>query len=276
MIHNNLKIFRKAIGISQRELGRRIKMSGQYIAKIEKGERTPTLETLKKIASALGVELLELLERPKFTSEIFFDKISKKNIFCNTMLTDCKLDNRDLKSALYNDPHYSINGSTYSLDDYYTVGLYLGFSKEFLEKRQNIDKDIKDALTSDEYYEYIKKLEISHDLWVNNYYQESTLNELFFEEPSFPELNSMLEKQSEQVCSEYYQSDTFSLCDINNYLHSTLNNILSFATNSNSLNYGLNDFSHEEVNELSNFIFISYKLKVNEILERHKTSNNIE
>lgn len=276
MIHDNLKIFRKSIGISQRELGRRIEMSGQYIAKIEKGERTPTIETLKKIASALGVELLELLERPKFTSEIFLDKISEKNLVCNTMLTDCKLDNRDLKSALYNDPNYSINGSTYSLDDYYTIGLYLGFSKDFLEKRRNIDADIRDALTPDELYEYTQKISVSYDLWANNYYQESNLNELSFEEPDFPEVNYMLEKYSEPICSEYSESDTFSLCDIDKYLHSTLINILSFATNSNALNYGLNDFSHEEIDELSNFIFISYKLKVNEILERHKTSNNIE
>lgn len=54
MLKDNIALLRNFINISQRELGRRIGMTGQYIAKIEKGERMPTPETIDKIASALS------------------------------------------------------------------------------------------------------------------------------------------------------------------------------------------------------------------------------
>ncbi|NRT88730.1 helix-turn-helix domain-containing protein [Clostridium beijerinckii] len=166
MIKDNLKIIRKAIGISQRELGRQIKMSGQYIAKIEKGERTPTIDTLSKIAGVLNVELSELLERPKFTSEIFLEKIDKKNIISNKMINECKLDASRLKSAL-------LNESSYIVDDYYNVGMYLGFSKGFLEKRKNIDLEIYKIIATDDYNNYINKISQKYDSWIMNLFSQN-------------------------------------------------------------------------------------------------------
>lgn len=40
------------------------------------------------------------------------------------------------------------------------------------------------------------------------------------------------------------------------------------ALNSTALNYNIDNFSENELEEISNFVFNSYKLKVNEILER--------
>lgn len=166
MIKDNLKIIRKAVGISQRELGRQIKMSGQYIAKIEKGERTPTIDTLSKIAAVLNVELNELLERPKFTSEIFLDEIDKRNVTVNKMITECKLDSSRLKSALLND-------SSYIIDDYYNVGMYLGFSKGFLEKRKHTDFEILKIISKEDYDKDINKISQKYDSWIINLYSQN-------------------------------------------------------------------------------------------------------
>jgi transcriptional regulator with XRE-family HTH domain len=56
-----LAAFRKRLGISQRELGRRAGLSGRYIGGIESGERQGTRETLAKISDALGRSLSELV-----------------------------------------------------------------------------------------------------------------------------------------------------------------------------------------------------------------------
>jgi len=166
LIKDNLRIIRKAIGISQRELGRQIKMSGQYIAKIEKGERTPTIDTLSKIAAVLNVELNELLERPKFTNEIFLDEIDKKNIMSNKMIAECKLDTSRLKSAL-------LNANSYILDDYYNVGMYLGFSKGFLEKRKNVDSELRKIISKEDYDKNINKISQKYDSWIINLYSQN-------------------------------------------------------------------------------------------------------
>lgn len=60
-ISEKIKEIRLKKGISQRELGRQIGMSGQMISKIESANTTPSLETLLKISTALGVELNDLV-----------------------------------------------------------------------------------------------------------------------------------------------------------------------------------------------------------------------
>ena len=49
---------REARGISQAELGRRIGSTQPAIARLEAGRVSPTLETLDRVAAALGMELL--------------------------------------------------------------------------------------------------------------------------------------------------------------------------------------------------------------------------
>lgn len=61
-IKENIKEKRERLGISQRELARRIEMSGQMISKIESGSTSPSIETLQLIANALEVSIKDLLE----------------------------------------------------------------------------------------------------------------------------------------------------------------------------------------------------------------------
>ena len=57
-IGNNIKKYRNKIGISQDVLSKKANLAFHTIAKIEAGAtRNPTINTVKKIADALGVSL---------------------------------------------------------------------------------------------------------------------------------------------------------------------------------------------------------------------------
>lgn len=58
--HNRIAEVRKARGLSQTELGRRIGKSEPTINRYERGNRKPTREVLNDIAEALGVPLKAL------------------------------------------------------------------------------------------------------------------------------------------------------------------------------------------------------------------------
>lgn len=74
MISENIKNARKKAGISQRELGRRIAKTGQYISYLEKTNHSnPSLAVLTDIAKALGIPLTEIIEN----SETLTNKLIK-------------------------------------------------------------------------------------------------------------------------------------------------------------------------------------------------------
>jgi transcriptional regulator with XRE-family HTH domain len=57
-----LKQIREAKGLSQLDLAKRAKISQGYLSDLEAGEKkNPGIETLRKIAKALGVPVVELL-----------------------------------------------------------------------------------------------------------------------------------------------------------------------------------------------------------------------
>jgi transcriptional regulator with XRE-family HTH domain len=58
-----LKSLRESKGLSQLELAKRSKVPQGYLSELEAGrKRNPGIETLRKIAKALGVPVAELLE----------------------------------------------------------------------------------------------------------------------------------------------------------------------------------------------------------------------
>jgi transcriptional regulator with XRE-family HTH domain len=80
MLKDNIKKIREDLSISQRELARRINMSSQMISKIERGETSPSIETLDKIAIALGVTITDLWSLPDFNKKFTYfytTKVSK-------------------------------------------------------------------------------------------------------------------------------------------------------------------------------------------------------
>jgi len=58
----NLKKIRTKKGISQGDISRKLNMDRGYISNVENGKKNPTLNTLEKIADALGVGIDDLIK----------------------------------------------------------------------------------------------------------------------------------------------------------------------------------------------------------------------
>ena len=61
IIADNVKLFRKAKGVSQEELAETCGYHRTYVGMIERGERNISIATLEALAGALGVEPHRLL-----------------------------------------------------------------------------------------------------------------------------------------------------------------------------------------------------------------------
>lgn len=59
---NNLKKIRTEKGLSQVDIARELCVSRGFVSNIESGKRNPTLSTLTRLATALGVSTNELLK----------------------------------------------------------------------------------------------------------------------------------------------------------------------------------------------------------------------
>ena len=65
LFSEKIKLLRNKIGISQEELGFRACVSKQQIGLIERGESSPTIDTLDQIAQALEISLVDLVDTSK-------------------------------------------------------------------------------------------------------------------------------------------------------------------------------------------------------------------
>lgn len=61
-VRENVKLLRKRLGWSQELLAEKTGVSAPYITQIEAGKRTPSLDIVERLASALGVEYKSLFE----------------------------------------------------------------------------------------------------------------------------------------------------------------------------------------------------------------------
>lgn len=57
----NLRKVRLAKGISQEDLAEQADLHRTYVSSVERGERNVTLETIEKLAKALGVSMAKLM-----------------------------------------------------------------------------------------------------------------------------------------------------------------------------------------------------------------------
>ena len=62
MLNENIKSLRKSKGLSQEELAERCGVHRTYIGSIERGEKSPTLNTIEKFANGLGVQIIDLFK----------------------------------------------------------------------------------------------------------------------------------------------------------------------------------------------------------------------
>ncbi len=62
-IGENIKYFRRALHLTQQQLAEKASISRSYLADVEKNRYNPSLDTMKKIAEALGIHPSELLDK---------------------------------------------------------------------------------------------------------------------------------------------------------------------------------------------------------------------
>ncbi len=62
IVAQNLRTVRTHRKLSQQAVARKARVSVSYVSMLERGERTPPLETLEVLAKALGVSPLYLLQ----------------------------------------------------------------------------------------------------------------------------------------------------------------------------------------------------------------------
>ncbi len=63
-----VKTWRRRLDISQAELARRMGLQRTYVCDIERGARNPCLETIEKLARALGISIAGLFSYESSTS----------------------------------------------------------------------------------------------------------------------------------------------------------------------------------------------------------------
>ena len=57
-----LRVLRKRLGLTQRELGQRSRLSGKFIGEVESGKKSISIDSLYRISVALGVPLFLLTD----------------------------------------------------------------------------------------------------------------------------------------------------------------------------------------------------------------------
>lgn len=115
-LNEKIKFYRQKKKISQRELGRRINKTGQLISSIERGETTPSMDTIKKISDALEIPLDFFFEEDISFSKKIIDSLElpilKKVGFGDTLeilSQDLNIDYKSLEECIKFNSELSID-----------------------------------------------------------------------------------------------------------------------------------------------------------------------
>ncbi|MFR3728392.1 helix-turn-helix domain-containing protein [Lacrimispora sp.] len=73
LIGDNIRKFRKEKNLTQKQLGDLLDMSEVMIGQYERGDRNPKIDTLRRIAKALNVELYDLADWSQYSTEDFIE-----------------------------------------------------------------------------------------------------------------------------------------------------------------------------------------------------------
>jgi transcriptional regulator with XRE-family HTH domain len=63
MLGETLKTARHQAGLTQEELAARAKLSREYVRKLERGQQSPTVDTLFRLCAILGVKASAILSK---------------------------------------------------------------------------------------------------------------------------------------------------------------------------------------------------------------------
>jgi transcriptional regulator with XRE-family HTH domain len=98
IIGARIRSLRKSKGWSQEKLAEQADLNASYVGKIERGEKNTTFKSLEKVASALGISMIELF---KYTEPV--ENVNDKDIFAAiiNMLQYSTEDERKKSSSSY-------------------------------------------------------------------------------------------------------------------------------------------------------------------------------
>ena len=99
---DKLKEERKKKGMSQKELGQKLGVSQAMIAQYEKGDRTPKIETINKIAQALDINPSILIRCNNNVSwiDLFSGNADVRNHILNEILEEVDITEDDLQNII--------------------------------------------------------------------------------------------------------------------------------------------------------------------------------
>lgn len=99
----------------------------------------------------------------------------------------------------------------------------------------------------------------------------STLDKVNIEIKKFEKHRQLLDSG---VSITNYENNPLKEKDIKELLKSTVIDILYLALESDELTYNVDSFSQKEIDEIIDFLYNAYTLKIKEILERHNSKDN--
>lgn len=127
MFGKNLKKLREDLKISQRELGRRIGKTGQYISYLENTESgNPSLDVIKKISEALNITTNELIGNKKTGIQEIIEELLDSGITIEQISEKTNIPIDDIESLA--------NGLELSEPDYFDriVNTFYGSFYEYM------------------------------------------------------------------------------------------------------------------------------------------------
>ena len=82
-IGSRLKSFREEKGLSIYALSKECGLTRSFIGKVEKGQTSPSISSLKRITSALNISLNQLFENQDHTPRVKCTRVHERRVFVN-------------------------------------------------------------------------------------------------------------------------------------------------------------------------------------------------
>ena len=189
-IGENIKKIRLDLKMSQRELGRKINKTGQFISLIEQNRSNPSVETLNSIASALGVTINDLAGNKKTLTQETIEMLIDRGFSLEELSKKCKIPLDDLENMLNNKP--------YDLSNWRKFLKYIGVTNEQIAIMFKEDIYINSVYNS-----------------TNNNKQATTLKKMFLGEPlTLDEVLMNVVDEDRDFITQMYYSGAFNSNDI--------------------------------------------------------------
>lgn len=203
-VGNNIKKYRKIIGLTQEQLGTLSGLSTMSIRRYESNDRKPNIEQLRKISNTLGVSLGSLLEGnfKEYVDEIKndFSSSGKKMPQSIQIEVPDELGERieEVKKILSTNPK-DLHARTYARQVLNDIALELGYDND----RDFIINQIKMNINDLNEKGLRKVLELTQDLiLIKDYLLDSKLNNNHYLEPV-----AAHERTDTEVTSDMVQTD---------------------------------------------------------------------